>query len=329
MKITISKDEEWNIASFAKAPLELLLCDDLLPTTKLLWIVLANQANFRPIDRAVLDRRIGIHRSTRLRGMAELKEAGLISGTDSHIVVHNPIPILASLEKEDTRSREIAKVELGIDLVPAPEIAKKQGKGPVDYLEAARISWNSYRPANYSKVRRMSSHILKAIDLHIRALGVKSHDYDNFFSILKAGIEKSDFWAKANNNKSLQSIVGTGQPTSQKYQNVYSLYNDGLEYGAAVPTDETKRSDDLVLSSKLRNIIDTYDELHYSYSKIWRVSGNLDSLTDRIIETEEKFKEAGLDPARFRMKYQFDSWPTDVPAPEVSRERFWRYDDEL
>lgn len=329
MKITISKDEEWQIASFAKAPLALLLCDDLLPTTKLLWIVLANQANFRPIDRTVLDRRIGIHRSTRLRAMAELREAGLISGTDSHVVVHDPIPVLASLEKEDIRSREIAKVELGIDPTPEPEVGKNQSKASVDYLEAARVSWNSYRPANYSKVRRMSSHILKAIDSHIRALGINAHDYDNFFSILKAGIEKSDFWAKANNNKSLQSIVGTGQPTSQKYANVYSLYNDGLEYGAAVPIDEEKRSDELVLSSKLRNLIDTYDELHYSYSKIWRSSGNLDSLTDRIIETEEKFREARLDPAKFRMKYQFDSWPTDVPAPEVSRERFWRYDDEL
>lgn len=329
MKITISKSEEWQIASFAKAPLQLLLCDDLLPTTKLLWIVLANQANFRPIDRTVLDRRIGIHRSTRLRAMGELRELGLISGTDSHVVVHDPIPILMSLEKEDALSREIAKTELGIDPVSEVVEAKKQSKASVDYLEAARISWNSYRPANYSKVRRMSSHILKAIDLHIRALGVQAHDYDNFFSIIKAGIEKSDFWAKANNNKSLQSIVGTGQPTSQKYANVYSLYNEGLEYGAAIPTEEDKRKDDLVLSSKLRTVIDTYDELHYSYSKIWRSSGNLDSLTDRIIETEERFREAGLDPAKFRMKYPFNSWPTDVPAPEVSRERFWRYDDEL
>lgn len=328
MKITISKSDEWQIASFAKAPLELLLCDELLPTTKLLWIVLANQANFRPIDRAVLDRRIGIHRSTRIRAMAELRDAGLISGTDSHIIVHDPIPVLANLEKEDIRSREIAKVELGITQSTASSF-KKQSKPSVDYLEAARVSWNSYRPANYSKVRRMSSHILKAIDLHIRALGVEAHDYDNFFSILKAGIEKSNFWAKENNNKTLQSIVGTGQPTSQKYQNVYSLYNDGLEYGAAVPTDEEKRSDDLVLPSKMRSLIDTYDELHYSYSKIWRSSGNLDSLTDRIVETEEKFREAGLDPAKFRMKYQFDSWPTDVAAPTVSRERFWRYDDEI
>lgn len=329
MKITISKSEDWQVSSFAKAPLELLLCDDLLPTTKLLWIVLANQANFRPIDRTVLDRRIGIHRSTRIRAMSELRELGLISGTDSHVFVHDPIPILMGLEKEDARSREIAKVEMGIDPILVVAETKKQDRASTDYLEAARISWNSYRPANYGKVRRMSSHVLKAIDLHIRALGVEAHDYDNFFSILKAGIEKSDFWSRTNNNKSLQSIVGTGQPTSQKFANVHSLYNEGLEYGAAVPMEEEKRNDDLVLPSKLRSLIDTYDELHYSYSKIWRSSGNLESLTDRIIETEEKFREAGLDPAKFRMKYQFDSWPTDVRAPEVSRERFWRYDDEL
>lgn len=328
MKITISKDVDWQISAFAKAPLELLLCDDLLPTTKLLWIVLANQANFRPIDRSVLDRRIGIHRSTRLRAMTELREAGLISGTDSHIIVHDPLPILKRLEAEDARSREIAKREIGIEAltVTAP-VRPEQIR--VDYFEQATEAWNSYRPANYAKIRRMSSQILKAVDLHIKALGLKPHEYDNFFSMLKAGVERSDFWSRENSSKTLQSIVGVGQPQSKKYQNVHALYNEGLEYGAAEAVSEEEREDSLVLPAEMRQVIDVYDELHYMYSKLERTDpGKLDTLTARIIETESKFREYGLDPSRFRMKYQLSSWPTDVPEPKVSRERFWQYDDE-
>lgn len=328
MKITISKDVDWQVSTFAKAPLELLLCDDLLPTSKLLWIVLANQANFRPIDRTVLDRRIGIHRSTRLRAMVELREAGLISGTDGHIIVHDPAPILKKLEEEDLRSRQIAKEEIGIDPLSQPvEVTITTARK--DYFQIASDAWNSYRPANYAKVRRMSSQILKAVDLHIKALGLLPHEYEAFFSVLKAGVEKSDFWSRENSSKTLQSIVGVGQPQAKKYQNVYALYNEGLEYGAANATAEQDRSDDVVIPAELRSVIDNYDELHYLYSKLERNDpGKLDSLTERIVDIEDRLKKAKLDPARFRMKYQLSSWPTDTPEPNMPRQRFWRYDDD-
>lgn len=328
MKITVSKDIDWQISAFAKAPLELLLCDDLLPTAKLLWIVLANQANFRPIDRSVLDRRIGIHRSTRLRAMAELREAGLISGTESHLIVHDPVPILQRMDAEDRRSRDIARAEIGIDCEATP-VQEKRSPERVDHFEAATEAWNSYRPANYGKIRRMSSQVLKAVDLHIKALGLDSHSYTHFFSILKAGIERSDFWSKENSSKTLQSIVGVGQPQSKKYQNVHALYNDGLEYGAAKATEEKDRVDELILPARVRSLVNNYDELHYLYSKLERSNpGQLETLTSRIIETEDEFRKQQLDPARFRMKYQLSSWPTDVPEPQMPRERFWRYDDE-
>lgn len=328
MKITISKDVEWQVTAFAKAPLELLLCDDLLPTAKLLWIVLANQANFRPIDRTVLDRRIGIHRSTRVRAMAELRELGLVSGSEGHLIIHDPIPVLKRLQDEDLRSRDIARVEIGIDEEQGPALEKPQPV-KVDYFELASNAWNRYRPANYGKIRRMSSQILKAVDLHIKALGLLAHDYDSFFSILKTGVEKSDFWSKENTCKTLQSIIGVGQPQSKKYQNVYALYNEGLEHGGSSATEEEDRSDDIRLPARMRSVIDDYDELHFLYSKLERTQpGKLETLTQRIIETEEKFRTEGLDPARFRMKYQLFSWPTDTPEPEMPRERFWRYDDE-
>jgi hypothetical protein len=328
MKITISKDVDWQISAFAKAPLELLLCDDLLPTTKLLWIVLANQANFRPIDRSVLDRRIGIHRSTRLRAMAELREAGLVSGTESHLIIHDPAPILQKMDAEDQRSREIARAEIGIDPELAPAQEKRSVKA-VDHFEAATQAWNSYRPANYGKIRRMSSQVLKAVDLHIKALGLESHSYNDFFSILKTGVERSDFWSKENSSKTLQSIVGVGQPQSKKYQNVHALYNDGLEYGAANATQEEDRVDELILPAEVRSLINNYEELHFLYSKMERTNpGQLETLTGRIIEAEDELRKRKLDPAKFRMKYQLRSWPTDVPEPSMPRERFWRYDDE-
>jgi hypothetical protein len=329
MKITISKDVEWQVTAFAKAPLELLLCDDLLPTSKLLWIVLANQANFRPIDRTVLDRRIGIHRSTRLRAMTELRDAGFVSGTESHIIVHDPAPILKRLDKEDNFSREIARAEIGIEEDAAIPAEPKPLQSRADYFEIATEAWNSYRPSGYSKIRRMSSQILKAVDLHMKALGLKPHGYEHFFSTLKTGADRSKFWSKENTSKTLQSIVGIGQPQDKKYQNVHVLYNEGLEHGPAKSVEESERPKEVVLADHMRDVIDTYDGLHHTYLKLQRSEpGKLEELTGRIIEIEEQFREEGLDPAMFRLKYDLFSWPTDVPLPEESRKIFWRFKGE-
>ena len=325
MKISISKDVEWQVTAFAKAPLELLLCDALLPTSKLLWIVLANQANFRPIDRSVLDRRIGIHRSTRLRAMAELRDAGFISGTDSHIIVHDPAPILKRLDKEDSFSREIARAELGIE-EDAALVEPKPVQPRVDYFDAATDAWNSYRPSGYAKIRRLSSQVLKAVDLHMKALGLKPHGYEHFFSTLKGGIEKSDFWSRENTSKTLQSITGVGQPQDKKYQNVYVLYNEGLEHGPSEKVAESERPKEIILPDHMEDVIDMYDDLHHTYLKLQRSDpGKLEELTGRIIEVEESFRKEGLDPAMFRLKFDLVSWPTDVPPPEESRTTFWRY----
>jgi hypothetical protein len=329
VKISVSKDSNWELSSFAKAPLELLLCDDLNANSKLLWIVLNNQANFRPIDKSVLDKRIGIHRATRIRCMAELKDLGFISGTADHLIIHNPIPILRQLRKMDTESRRIVEEEMLEPFTEQPIKPKKQ-KETRNYVAEATDAWNKYRPANYSKVNRLSAHLLKSIDMHISALGLDAHDYENFFSVLKAGVEHSPFWSTQNSSKTLQSITGIGQPQSKKYQNVHDLYNEGLNHDKGQAVSETDRCDEIVLSSDLRKVIDDYDELHYMYYNLSRSDpDSLDTLTDRIVEAETKLRDAGLDPARFRMKYQLSHWPTDVPEPELSRQRFWIYDDEV
>lgn len=329
MKIAVSKDSDWEPGVYAKAPYELLLCDDLTANSKLLWIVLANQSKFGPIDKSVLDRRIGIHRNTRVRCMAELKELGLLSGTSEHIIMHDPVPILRKLRKVDEESRRIVEQSI---LGPYNEPPKKERKPAevVNYFDEATKAWNKYRPVNYSKLNRLSAQLLKAIDLHMSGIGHTRHDYEGFFSILKAGIDHSVFWSKQNTSKTLQSITGIGQPQPKKYQHVHDLYNEGLNHGKANAVREEDRCDEMVIPSNMRKVIDEYDSLHYMYYNMSKNDpDSLHTLNARIIDTESQLREAGLDPAKFRMKYQIDTWPTDIPEPENSRERFWIYDDEV
>jgi hypothetical protein len=330
MKISVSKDADWEPEVYAKAPLELLLCEELQPNTKLLWIVLANQSKFGPVDKSVLDKMIGIHRSTRIRCIKELREFGLVKGTEEHLILINPAPVLRKLiESTNTARAEAQKELLGITMVSEIEPKKTPKAEKINYLEAAKNAWNAYRPANYSKVNVMSSELIKAIDSHITALKLKPHCYEEFFSVLKVGVEHSPFWSRENSSKNLQSIIGIGSPQSKKYQNVYMLYNEGLNHERGEALREADRKDELVVAAKYRSLIDDYDELQFMYYELSKNDpASLHVLDSRIIETEERLRDAKLDPARFRMKYQIPTWPTDVPEPETSRERFWRYDDE-
>lgn len=332
MKLTVSKDSQWEPETYAKAPLELLLCEDIHPNSKLLWIILANQSRFGSIDKSVLDKMIGIHRSTRIRCIKELRDIGLIKGKDdSNLVMVNPGPILRKLIETSTQARIEAQQQIFNIIEGAGQSIDGETVKPEkpNFLEEARTAWNSYRPANYSKVNRMSSEMLKAIDSHISSLKLKPHCYEYFFSVLKVGVEHSQFWSKDNSSKNLQSITGLGTPQAKKYQNVYTLFNEGLNYDRAEAIEESQRRDHVTISSKYRPLIDQYDELQFMYYELSKNDpDSLDMLSGRIIETEQKMREAKLDPARFRMKYQMASWPSDVPEPEFSRETFWKYDDE-
>ena len=261
--------------------------------------------------------------------MSDLKELGFISGTPDNIILHDPIPILQQLRKLDDESRQIVEQQILSPYIE-PEQKPKKEKQQVNYFETATNAWNKYRPANYSRINRLSNQLLKAIDLHIKAIGHKAHDYDGFFAILKAGVDHSAFWSKDNTNKTLQAIVGIGQPQTQKYQNVYTLYNDGLNYGKAEAVSEEDRSDEIIIKASLRKLIDDYENLHYMYYNLFKTDpGKEATFNDRILEVEQRIRDAGLDPARFRMKYQLSSWPSDVPEPQESRRITWVYDDEI
>ena len=336
--VTVSKSSQWDCQnSYVKVPVRLLLCDSLTANAKLLWIALANQAGFRPISKSVLDLRLGVHRSTRSRLREELTDAGFIEGTARHIYLNDPVPVFDRLEAEDQESRVAAKQEMmreeGTVSVPEPVKQVKAKVSTGDLMAQAVAAWNTHRPANYQKINRLSSQLGKAIDLHLAALGLKSGEYERFFSVLKVGIERSQFWSNENSSKTLQSITGIGSPTTKKFNNVFSLYNDGLESEDTFDLQRKKPAKQKrIISASLRPIIDQYDEAQCAYVEAAEPSSpfkrQLESRTRFLVDTEELMRFSGLDPSEFRMLNSHVPWPTDTPPPSKARERFWIYTDE-
>lgn len=331
MPFTVSKNGNWNIEKFVKVPIQLIICDELHSNSKLLLILLMNQVGFKPVHVNAIDRCLGIHRSTRVRCLAELREYGFIKGTDSHLQLMNPVPIL------DKFRRDRAKIEAEIDNVMGfdeyyKKIEQREQSGQEsvktrNYLQEATDAWNRYRPKDYQKIRRISAQIIKAIDIHMKDLSVPAHHYDEFFSILKSGIEKSDFWSNQNSSKTLQSITGVGSPTDTKKSNVYALFNDGVG-NPAKPTEEEERSDTIVFPAVYRQLIDEYESAQTVYNEAYRNRSLTDDHRAYVVRTEQALLDVRLDPAQFRFKFGIKDWPTDTPEPSESRISNWSFDDE-
>lgn len=261
--------------------------------------------------------------------MTELKELGFIKGDDNHIVLMDPGPVLAELKKKRAKAEtEYQEIMSYTEYQEQTEIASENVKNEKrDYLQEATDSWNRYRPKDYQKIRRISAQLVKAVDLHMRELRVPAHHYDEFFAILKTGIERSDFWSKQNSNKTLQAITGLGNPTDKKKSHVYALFNDGVETPAK-PVEEVERKDTIVYPAKFRKLIDEYEAAQHSYQQATQDRSLSEAHADYVIRTEQTLRDAGLDPALFRFKYGLKTWPTDTPEPAKSRVVNWTYDDE-
>ena len=279
---------------------------------------------------SVIDRCLSIHRSTRMRCLAELKELGFIKGTDSGIIICDPIPILEKLKNRRRQTESQVNEILAFnstDTISQHELTGFKAAACRDYLQEATDAWNKYRPKDYRKIRRISSQLVKAIDIHMRELGVKPHHYDEFFSVLKSGIDRSEFWSNTNSNKTLQSITGIGTPTDKKKTNVYTLFNDGIDTPSNA-VEEEERNDTIVYPAEYRNIIDEYDAAQTAYSQAYWNRSLTDDHSDYLVRTENALKRIGLDPLQFKFKFGIRNWPTDTPEPEVSRVINWTYDDE-
>lgn len=328
--ISVSKERSWDCSqNFVKVPVELVASCDLSSGAKVLWTILVNQAGFRPISKAQLDTVLGVHRATRLRLLKELREIGLVKGTESHLLLVDPLPVLRELRKQrEVAQRTLAETILRDSSTPQPEKIKEPKEKP-DYFRAATEAWNAYRPKDYAKVIKLSAGLLQAIDAHLKALKIQAHDYNAFFSVLKAGVDRSDFWANQNSSKTLQSIVGFGSPTAKKFHNVFSLYNDGLEAPVAKPLTEKERRDKVVYPKSYQRLIDDYDEAqHYYYECYFKPDCATDIASQFLIEKEQALAEVGLDPALFRVmdhRADYVEWPTETPTPTKPREIFWTY----
>jgi hypothetical protein len=330
MTFVVSKSSDWEVDSYVKVPFSLVCCEHLTSSSKLILIALYNQVGFRPVNYSTLDRLLGIHRSTRIRCLTELRELQFLNGDDNHLVLKDPIPILKKLiksgQKDQIQAQEVLSYEDYVKQTlsleeDTPKVIKR------DYLQEATDAWNRYRPKDYKKISRISAQIIKAVDVHMRDLRVPPHHYEEFFSILKAGIEKSDFWSNQNSAKTLQSITGIGATTDKKKGNVYALFNDGVQQPATA-TEEGERSDTTVFPAKYRKLIDEYESAQTMYNEAYRSRTLTEDHRDYIIRTERDLLDAGLDPARFRFKFGIRDWPTTVPEPTESRVVNWSFDDE-
>jgi hypothetical protein len=328
MQFVVSKEKNWKLSQFVMVPVSLVMCSQLGPNSKLLLIFLMNQLNYRPVDIVVMDDALGIHRTTRARCLAELRELRFIKGDDKHIVVCDPIPVLTRLKKQRrTTEQELDEIidrsdDIGRQLQVVPVIAEQR-----DYLQDATDAWNRYRPKDYQKIRRISAQLVKAVDTHMRDLKVPAHSYDEFFSILKAGVERSPFWSKQNTNKTLQSITGIGNSSDIKKGHVYALFNDGVEAPSASLSEE-ERADTVVYPAAYRRLIDEYEAAQTSYSQAYFDRKPLEDVASYVTRTEADLVAVGLDPAKFRYKYGISEWPTATPEPEHARIVNWTYDDE-
>jgi hypothetical protein len=264
--------------------------------------------------------------------MDELRQLGFISGPDSHPMLADPAPIIDKLK------RDKARVEEEYDKMIACKSAVTEGeqtggdlgvqRAKRDYLQEATDAWNKYRPKDYAKIRRISMQLVRAIDIHMKDLGIKAHDYEEFFSVIKAGVESSDFWSNQNRSRTLNSITGVGTPSDTKRSNVYNLFNAGVD-SPAEPTKEEDRSDTIVYDPSVRKLISDYEDAQHSYQQAWSQGTITRDVELFVIRTETNLVEAGLDPARFRFKYGLDRWPTGTPEPEESRVINWTFADEV
>ena len=332
MELKISKQGSWTQGRFAKAPLELLICDALQPTSKLLWIALANQADYKSIERTVLDRCIGIHRSTRIRCLAELRHYGLIEGEEPNLLLPDPLPILRGMDENRKRINVLARQTFG--LADGPVEKRPKPVKTVNSCEKACESWNKNCPANYAQSAKIGEQILKAINFHMKELQIESEDYDHFFSAIAAGVSRSKFWTTQNTNKTITSIIGIGTPSDKKIQNVFTLYNDGLdaiEQGYKVKkTGESECVKRVIYPASYRRIIDNYESAQFNYSQVYNTGNEqvVRGASMMIIDAEKKLNEIGLDPSPFRFKFGIREWPTDTPEPEKERVVFWTYEDD-
>lgn len=324
-EVELRKPEE--IDHFIKVPFEILQTDSLTAADKLLWALLRNIAEFRPVSRQTLDKMLGCHRTTRQRSLDTLENMGFITITNNKIIIEDHRKVLLDIRNGEAKSTKIMMhplEKLALENEQAKATPRPSSKQFSEILDA----WNNNLPKGYQRLRKVNVQLLKAIDQHMLSLNLQPGQYDLFFSTLRIGVENSQFWSTTNSCKTLTSITGVGNPTQQKSQNVLNLYNSGedLRERGVKP-----KHVDLVLSARYRHLIDDYREAEYKFVAERDSEKAIEFWSSRIRELEAKMKEARINPRdirRYDVTLDGLTWPT---ATELGSQPFATivYDDEL
>ena len=273
-----------------------------------------------------LEEWLGCHRHTRAKIWQELIDAGLISDTDEITTLHDPEVAMEDLEMralQVSKSRKKQELLYQADkesVEKVSKIYKEEEELPLSRrtneqrAKFATEMWNKYRPPGYSAITMMSDIQLKVIENHMsnNRLGPK-HEYEAFFTLLRKGVDQSDFWKTQCSRKKLWAITGsTPKLDPQKASNVSDLLElGGLSDHEPQLVEEQKKKSKIL--KKLAQTIEDYRQLEQYVHHAEMVNKPVhEILKEEIRQTEEMIRSEGVNPAIFRVNPIVDKmWPTD------------------
>lgn len=319
MAFTVKRATDWPADDDRVLLRRFLCCTNIRPIPKLIWCLLMSLGDSKLASVTDIDVALQIHRHTRTNAIAELCELGFLRGMTAGVVVQNPLTANPRLQYHSFIFEDGAEAGDGTE-VPVASRA--------DQLAAA---WNAHRPADYARIERPHAGLIKAVNAHMKDLGVKRYDYDAFFSVIAAGVRRSHFWSKENRNKTLVAITGLNRPTEKKSANVMRLYTEGLGVSPE-ERQEPSRVDTLVLPASLRPLVSEYHAAQYAFAVAYDNRRADPAHAARVLRAESAIRDAGFDPQLFRLllpQVPDAMWPTPVKSPAPGGSREYAFDDEL
>lgn len=319
MAFTVKRATDWPAEDDQALLRRFLCCTNIRPIPKLVWSMLFALGDSRLESITDIDIALSIHRHTRANALTELMELGFLRGMVAGVIVRDPLSANPRLQYHSPIFADGAEEGDGTE-VPAKTRAQQFA-----------AAWNANRPADYAKLRQPHAGLIKAVNSHMKDLGLTPYDYEAFFSVLAAGVRRNQFWSKENRSKTLASITGLNRPTEKKSANVLRLYSEGLE----APEDERhepEQSDTLVLPTLLRPLISEYHAAQHAYAVAYDMGRVQAGHAGRLHQAEAAIVGAGYTPQSFRLllpQVPDDEWPTSTanPGPEGARE--YVFEDDL
>jgi hypothetical protein len=252
---------------------------------ELLHQLIAANGSSVELNPTELDTNCSIHRSTRSRCFKRLRDLGLISGTNTEIIINDP-RLIAKQYSDDSNNRlhnESFHKQYTNRNNDKPEEKEQRAKpqvshktsdqNPDQYKQNRKIandSWNLYRPKGYEKSILMNKLQYKAIITHMNELDIEighsaedsTKAFKQFFSHIRSGLEGNSFYMTDIIKKTLSAVVGYGDPDEKKRRAVFRLYTSGLERGPSIAETEEDRDERYRIPKYLKPFIDEYFELN-------------------------------------------------------------------